>query len=162
VHTSGGKIVQGMKRTDQRHGTANPFAAPEVATGVIRGKATQIKKRADFQVFLDEVIADRPADRQIHVILDHLDTHQKNDDWLAAHSNVTFRFTPTRASWLKRVEIGFGIFQRKALRNASFGSIDQLIKAIGDFTAAYNQNAAPFVWRKREVKGSQLRNPIVH
>ncbi|MDO8440591.1 MAG: IS630 family transposase, partial [Polaromonas sp.] len=40
--------------------------------------------------------------------------------------------------------------------------IGQLIGAIGDFIAAYNEKAAPFVWRKREVKGSQLRNTIVN
>ena len=162
VHTSSGKIVQGLKSTYKRHGTVNLFAALEVATGVIRGKTTQTKKRADFQAFLDEVIAEQPAERQIHVILDNLNTHKKNDDWLAAHPNVTFHFTPTSASWLNQVEIWFGIFQRKTLRNASFSSIDQLIKAIHAFTTAYNENAAPFVWRKREVRGSQLRNTIVN
>jgi transposase len=162
VQTSSGKIVQGMKSTYKRHGTINLFAALEVATGIIRGKTTQTKKRADFQAFMDDVIADQPLERQIHVILDNLNTHKKNDDWLAAHPNVTFHFTPTSASWLNQVEIWFGIFQRKTLRNASFRSIDQLIKAIRDFTAAYNENAAPFVWRKREVKGSQLRNTIVN
>ena len=162
VHTSSGKIVQGLKSTYKRHGTVNLFAALEVATGVIRGKTTQTKKRADFQAFLDELIADQPAERQIHVILDNLNTHKKNDDWLAAHPNVTFHFTPTSASWLNQVEIWFGIFQRKTLRNASFSSIDQLIKAIHAFTTAYNENAAPFVWRKREVRGSQLRNTIVN
>jgi transposase len=162
VQTSSGKIVQGMKSTYKRHGTVNLFAALEVATGIIRGKTTQTKKRADFQAFMDEVIADEPADRQIHVILDNLNTHKKNEDWLAAHPNVHFHFTPTSASWLNQVEIWFGIFQRKALRNASFHSTDQLIEAIRNFTAAYNENAAPFVWRKREVKGSQLRNTIVN
>ncbi len=162
VQTSSGKIVQGMKSAYKRHGTINLFAALEVATGIIRGKTTQTKKRADFQAFMDEIIADQPPDRQIHVILDNLNTHKKNDDWLAVHPNVTFHFTPTSASWLNQIEIWFGIFQRKTLRNASFGSIDQLINAIGDFTAAYNKNAAPFVWRKREVKGSQLRNTIVN
>ena len=162
VQTSSGKIVQGIKSTYKRHGTVNLFAALEVATGIIRGKTTQTKKRADFQAFMEEVIADQPAERQIHVILDNLSTHKKNDAWLAAHPNVTFHFTPTSASWLNQVEIWFGIFQRKTLRNASFASIDQLIGAIRDFTAAYNENAAPFVWRKREVKGSQLRNTIVN
>jgi hypothetical protein len=94
--------------------------------------------------------------------LDNLSTHKRNDEWLAAHPNVTFHFTPTSASWLNQVEIWFGIFQRKTLRKASFASIDQLVGAIRDFTAAYNENAAPFVWRKREVKGSQLRNTIVN
>lgn len=162
VQTSSGKIVQGMKSTYKRHGTINLFAALEVATGTIRGKTTQTKKRVDFQAFMDEVIADLAPDRQIHVILDNLSTHKKNDEWLAAHPNVTFHFTPTSASWLNQVEIWFGIFQRKTLRNASFQSIDQLIDAIRNFTAAYNENAAPFVWRKREVKGSQLRNTIVN
>lgn len=162
VQTSSGKIVQGMKSTYKRHGTINLFAALEVATGTIRGKTTQTKKRADFQAFMDEVIADHPADRQIHVILDNLNTHKKNNDWLAKHPNVTFHFTPTSASWLNQVEIWFGIFQRKTLNNASFASIEQLIEAICNFTAAYNENAAPFVWRKREVRGAQLRNTIVN
>lgn len=162
VHTSSGKIVQGMKSTYKRHGTVNLFAALEVATGVIRGKTTQTKKRADFQSFMDEIVADQPADRQIHVILDNLNTHKKNEDWLAKHANVTFHFTPTSASWLNQVEIWFGIFQRKTLNNASFRSIEQLTQAIHDFTAAYNENATPFVWRKREVRGSQLRNTIVN
>lgn len=162
VETSSGKIVQGMKSTYKRHGTVNLFAALEVATGIIRGKTTQTKKRVDFQAFMEEVIADQPTDRHIHVVLDNLSTHKKNEDWLAAHPNVTFHFTPTSASWLNQIEIWFGIFQRKALNNASFGSIEQLIQAIRDFTSAYNQNAAPFVWRKREVKGSQLRNTIVN
>ncbi len=162
VQTSSGKVVQGMKSTYKRHGTINLFAALEVATGTIRGKTTQTKKRADFQAFMDEVIADQPADRQIHVILDNYCTHKKNEEWLAAHPNVTFHFTPTSASWLNQVEIWFGIFQRKTLRNATFGSVAQLVDAIRAFTDAYNQNAAPFVWRKREVRGAQLRNTIVN
>jgi transposase len=111
---------------------------------------------------MEEVVADQPADRQIHVILDNLNTHKRNEDWLAAHPNVTFHFTPTSASWLNQVETWFSILQRKTLKNASLPSIQQLIQAIHDFTAAYNQNAAPFVWRRREVRGAQPRNTIVN
>jgi DDE superfamily endonuclease len=113
VLTSSGKIVHGLKSTYKRHGTVNLFAALEVATGVIRGKTTQTKKRVDFQAFMTDLIAEQPPDREIHVILDNLSTHKKNDDWLAAHPNVTFHFTPTSASWLNQVEIWFGIFSRK-------------------------------------------------
>jgi len=91
---------------------------------------------------MDDIVAEQPENRQIHVILDNLNTHKKNDDWLAAHPNVTFHFTPSSASWLNQVEIWFGIFQRKALKNASFGSTDQLCQAIDAFTATYNENAA--------------------
>ena len=52
--------------------------------------------------------------------------------------------------------------QRKTLNNASLRSIDQLVAAIHAFTAVYNEKAAPFVWRKREVGGAQLRNTIVN
>jgi transposase len=162
VLTSSGKVVQGLKSTYKRHGTVNLFAALEVATGLIRGKTTQTKKRVDFQAFMTELVAEHPPDREIHVILDNLSTHKKNDDWLAAHPNVTFHFTPTSASWLNQVEIWFGIFTRKALAGASFAGVEQLTQAIRDFTEAYNRNAAPFVWRKREVKGAQLRYTIVN
>jgi len=60
------------------------------------------------------------------------------------------------------VEIWFGIFSRKALRGASFKNITELREAIEAYIAAYGPKAKPFVWRKREVKGSQLRNTIVH
>jgi hypothetical protein len=60
------------------------------------------------------------------------------------------------------MEIWFGIFTRKALAGASCRSADQMTQAIRDFTAAYNERATPFVWRKRGVKGSQLRHTIVN
>jgi transposase len=162
VLTSSGKVVHGLKSTYKRHGTVNLFAALEVATGIIRGKTTRTKKRVDFQAFMTELVAEHPPEREIHVILDNLSTHKKNDDWLAAHPNVTFHFTPTSASWLNQVEIWFGIFSRKALAGASFRNVEQLVQAIEDFTKVYNEHAAPFVWRKREVKGAQLHNTIVN
>ncbi len=55
-----------------------------------------------------------------------------------------------------------GIFARKTLNGASFATIEQLVQAIEAFIATYNQSASPFVWRKREVKGAQLRNTIVN
>ena len=162
VCTSSGKIVRGLKSTYKRHGTINLFAALNVATGTIQTKTTETKKRPDFQAFMDDIIKDVPTDQEIHVILDNYCTHKKNHDWLAKHPNVHFHFTPTSASWLNQVEIWFGIFSRKTLSGASFISIEQLVQAIEAFIAAYNQSASPFVWRKREVKGAQLRNTIAN
>jgi hypothetical protein len=34
---------------------------------------------------LDAIIADLPADKEIHVILDNYCTHKRNDDWLAKY-----------------------------------------------------------------------------
>ncbi|MBI5233746.1 MAG: IS630 family transposase, partial [Deltaproteobacteria bacterium] len=40
--------------------------------------------------------------------------------------------------------------------------IEELRKAIEAFVAAYGPTARPFAWRKREVKGSQLRNTVAN
>jgi transposase len=162
VRTSSGKIVRGLKSTYKRHGVINLFAALPVFSGVIQSKTTSTKKRPDFQAFLDEVIADVPADKDIHIILDNYSTNKKNDDWLAQHPNTHFHFTPTSASWLNQVEIWFGILSRKTLTGQSFENTAQLIQAIEAFVATYNQHPTPFVWRKRQVKGSQLRNTITN
>lgn len=162
VETDNGKIVHGFKSTYKRHGTLNLFAALEIATGAIHTQTTQQKRRTEFLAFMDQVVNDLPNGKEIHVILDNYCIHKKNDAWLAAHPNVHFHFTPTSASWLNQVEIWFGIFSRKALRGANFKSIEQLRQAIEAFVSAYGPTAKPFVWRKREVKGSQLKNTIVN
>ena len=162
VHTNSSKVVRAIKSTYKRHGTINLFAALNVVTGQVQSKVTATKKRADFQQFLDDIVADVPTSQDVHIILDNYATHKKNDDWLNLHPNVHFHYTPTSASWLNQVEIWFGIFTRKSLRGASFSSTEELTKAIETFVSSYNQKAAPFVWRKREVKGSQIKNTIVN
>ncbi len=97
------------------------------------------------------------------MILDNYCTHKRNADWLDKYQGrVQFHFTPTSASWLNQVEIWFGLLTRKALRGASFAYKDQLRSAIESFVAKTNQHPKPFHWRKREVKGSQLRNTIIN
>lgn len=162
VETDSGKIVRAYRSTYQRHGTLNLFAALEVATGQVKTAFTQLKRREQFLQFMDQVVAGTPPDVEWHVILDNYGTHKKCDAWLAGHPNVHFHFTPTSASWLNQVEIWFGLLTRKALRGLSSKTTVELRQAIEAFIAAYAQNAKPFKWRKREVKGSQLRNTIVN
>ena len=163
VRTDSGKIVRGFKSTYKRHGTLNMFAALEVATGHVPGKTTARKRREDFRAFLEEVLAERPPAQAIHVILDNLNTHTKNDDWLAKYAGrVHFHFTPTAASWLNLVEVFFCLLGRKALRGADLKDTGQLRTLIEQFITRHDQTAKPFVWRKREVKGSPLRNTILN
>lgn len=162
VETDNSKIVRGFKSTYKRHGTLNLFAALQVATGRVTSQITETKRREDFLGFMDAIVAETPADKELHVILDNYCTHKKCDAWLEAHPNVHFHFTPTSASWLNQVEIWFDILSRKALRGARFSNIQALRQAIEDFVAVYNPTASPFRWRKREVRGSQLRNTIVN
>jgi len=162
VETDSGKIVRAYKSTYKRHGTLNLFAALKVATGEIRTAITQLKRREEFLQFMDQMVAETLPEQELHAILDNYSTHKKCDTWLAQHPNVHFHFTPTSASWLNQVEIWFGILSRKALRGLSAKSTTELRQAIEAFVAAYAQHAKPFKWRKREVKGSQLRNTIVN
>jgi transposase len=162
VETDSGKIVRGFKSTYKRHGTLNLFAALEIATGVVHTQTTKQKRRLEFLEFMDQVMTGIPEGKEVHVILDNYCIHKKNETWLTAHPNVYFHFTPTSASWLNQVEIWFGILSRKALRGANLRSVEELRQAIEAFVAAYGPIAKPFVWRKREVRGSQLRNTIVN
>jgi len=163
VETDSGAVVRALKSTYKRHGTLNLFAALEVGTGRVHTKTTDYKKREDFLSFLDGVLAELPSDKEIHVILDNYSTHKKNDDWLAKfEGRVQFHFTPTSASWLNQIEIVFSLLQRKALSGASFKTKDQLREAIEAFIKKHNASAKPFRWRKRDVKGSQLRNTIIN
>jgi transposase len=134
----------------------------EVATGLIKGKLTERKTRVDFLEFMDEIVTDYTDKQEIHVIMDNYCIHKKCDDWLSNHPNVSFHFTPTSVSWLNMVEVWFGIMSRKGLRGASFDGIPKLSSAINDFISVYNSKAEMFVWRKREVKGTQLKNTIVN
>ena len=162
VETDNGQIVRAYKSTYKRHGTLNLFAALEVATGQVKTAITQLKRREEFLQFLDHVVAEAAPEQELHVILDNYCTHKKCDAWLAQHPHVHFHFTPTSASWLNQVEIWFGILSRKALRGLSTKSTAELSHAIEAFVTAYAKHPKPFKWRKREVKGSQLRNTIVN
>lgn len=160
IKTDSGKVVRAYKSTYKRHGILNLFAALEVSTGQIKGKVTETKKREDFLEYMDEIVAEYSANQEIHVVLDNYCTHKKNEEWLAKNKNVHFHFTPTSASWLNQVEIWFGIFSRKALRGTSFTSPQELRQHIEDFIERYNPDSKPFKWRKREVKGAQLKDNI--
>src|SRR5450631_4187978 len=119
VKTQSGEVVRGQKSTYKRHGTINLFAALNVATGQVNTKITDTKTRVDFQSFLEGVIAEQPADLELHVILDNYSTHKKNQEWLKQFDGrVHFHFTPTSASWFNQVEIVFSMLQRKALTGA--------------------------------------------
>jgi transposase len=131
------------------------FAALEVLTGKVMGGHAHRRRRRDFLAFMNEVVAAYPG-RELHVILDNLNTHKpKHDRWLARHRNVHLHFTPTHASWLNQIECWFSILSRRALRGESFTSPQQEREAIDRVIEAYNQNAVPFEWTKREVHNLQ-------
>lgn len=151
-----GRALSGQSHGYKRHGTTTLFAALDLATGKIAAAHKKRRRRIEFLAFMDEIVALYP-DKEIHAVLDNLNTHKKNEDWLDAHPNVRFHFTPTRASWLNQVEIWFSILASKSLRGASFTSVPQLRQHIDDFIACYNADAFPFAWTKAEVHQKRFK-----
>jgi transposase len=150
-----GKAVNGFSHCYKRHGTTTLFAALEITTGQVKTAHYSRRRRREFLEFRNEIVAEH-SNRQIHVVLDNLNTHKpKQDRWLKRHPHVQFHFTPTYASWLNQVECWFSILARQALRGASFTSPRQLRQAIDDFVSIYNQTAAPFEWKKAVVFASK-------
>lgn len=60
---------------------------------------------------------------------------------------IRFVYTPKHCSWLNQIEIWFGILVRKALRHASFASLDELRQRILAFVEYFNRTMArAFRW----------------
>ena len=74
----------------------------------------------------------------------HTHKHAEINAWLAKHPRITLHFTPTSGSWLNLVEVFFGIITRQAIRRGSFGSVKDLITAIGSFIDGWNERCHPF------------------
>lgn len=55
---------------------------------------------------------------------------------------IRFVYTPRHCSWLNQIEIWFGILARKALRRASFASLDELADRISRFIDYFNETMA--------------------
>ena len=152
-----GRALTGYNHEYKHHGTTTLFAALEVATGLAQAGHFARRRRREFLLFLNEIVASYP-EQEIHVILDNLKTHKPQiDRWLSRHSNIHFHHTPTHASWLNQIEIWFSILIRRTLKGVSFTLSRQMREAINRFLEVHNQNAAPFEWRKRKVFPKSLK-----
>lgn len=137
------------KRTHDyvRHGVTNLFAALNVGTGEVFGECHPVRDGATFLAFLTKAVQPH-AGRDIHVVLDNLSIHTTPDvqEWLDAHPNVRFYFTPKGASWVNQIETWFGVITRQSIRRGTFSSVKVLIKQIRDYIVHWNTNPQPFVW----------------
>jgi transposase len=154
-----GRALTGQSHDYKRHGTTTLLAALEVPTGKVIAAHSKRRRRVEFLGFMNSVIAAFP-DRALHVILDNLNTHKKNEPWLNKHPKVHFHFTPTSPSWLNQVENWFSILQGQSLSGASFTSLGQLKEHIDAFIKAYNDKAEPSSGPRRKFANAGLRAPV--
>ncbi len=141
--------AQRMTHDYKRNGTTSLYAALEVATGEITGACYPQHRHQEFLAFLNQLVKIYPR-RPLHVVLDNSSTHStpEVERWLERHKRVHFHFTPTSASWMNMVEIWFSILTNQQVRRGTYNDVPELIAAIKQFIACYNQRAQPFVWTK--------------
>ena len=146
-----------------RHGTQTLIAALDVHTGRTVSTCGDTRTQADLLAFMEQVASAYPA-RNIHVIWDNLNTHRSGvwTEFNERHGRrFRFHFTPIHASWVNQVELLFGVYTRRALRNVSHTSKAHLKANTEAFFEKRNENPKPFKWSFRgynlqtgEPKGS--------
>lgn len=152
-----GRALGGQAHDHKRHGTSTLFAALNLVNGEVVARHYKRRRRVEFLDFMNRMVAAYPG-REIHVILDNLNTHKpKRDRWRVRHKNVHFHYTPTHASWLNQIECWFSILGGQSLKGASFTGVAQLRNHIDAFVKSYNQTARPFAWTKSEVHQKRLK-----
>jgi transposase len=131
-----------------RRGTTTLFAALNVADGKIIGQCQNRHRHQEWLQFLKLIDQQTPADRELHLIVDNYATHKHASvkRWLAKHPRFHLHFTPTGASWLNMVERFFREITEKRLRRGVFHSVSELVGALEEYLAHYNESPTPFVW----------------
>jgi transposase len=137
-----------MTHDYKRNGTTTLFAALEVAAGKVVGQCYARHRHQEFLKFLKRLDAEFPGEMILHLVLDNYGTHThpRVQAWLKRHPRFHCHFVPTSSSWLNLVERWFGELTGKRIRRGVFVSVPDLLAAIDEFLAAWNQNPKPFVW----------------
>jgi transposase len=137
-----------MTHDYKRHGTTTLFAALDVLAGKVIGDCYKRHRHQEFLKFLRRINREFPGNRPLHLVMDNYGTHGTPEvkHWLNRHPRFTVHYVPTSSSWLNLIERWFGELTSKRIRRDSFLSVDDLIAAINEFLAAWNEKPKPFVW----------------
>ena len=83
IRLPNGRAVSGFAHEYKRHGTTTLFAALEIATGLVKAGHYRRRRRREFLDFMNGVIKTYGKEKEIHVILDNLNTHKLQERPLA-------------------------------------------------------------------------------
>lgn len=133
-----------------RNGTIDLFAALNIATGEIIHDLRATHTSKDFVAFLNKLNRNVPADLDVHIILDNLQTHKTPlvHRWLLRHKRFHLHFTPTYSSWINLVERWFSALTTKKLQRSAHRSVAELVADITDWIEHWNNDPKPYIWTK--------------
>ncbi len=137
-----------MTHDYKRNGSITLFAALSMLDGKVIGQCLPRHRHQELLKFLRTLDREFPAELDLYLILDNYQTHKHANvkAWLDKHPRFHLHFTPTSSSWLNLIERWFRELTNKRIRRGVFHSVPDLIEAIGEYLAAYNQDPKPFVW----------------
>src|SRR6266566_3663823 len=137
-----------------RHGTIMLFAALIQLTGKLITRTEASHTHVEWLRFLKQIDRETPKELDLHLIIDNYATHKHPavQHWLKAHDRFHMHFTPTCSSWLNLVERFFGELTSEVVREGSFQSLRELVRAIESYLAERNQNPKKYVWRASGLK----------
>lgn len=139
-----------MTHDYKRNGTAELFAALNVATGEMLTDTRPRHTAADVLAFFKQIDKTVPRSLDVHVVLDNLSAHKAPEitGWLAKPRQARWHlhFTPTSSSWLNLVERWFKELTERRLKRGVFRSVDHLSAEIAAWAAHWNTDPKPFVW----------------
>jgi len=135
----------------KRHGTITLFAALSYLDGKLISRTEKRHTHIEWLRFLKQIERETPKDLAIHLIVDNYSTHkhERVRHWLDRHPRFHCHFTPTSSSWLNLVERFFADLTGAVIREGSFQSVPELIRAIEAYLVDRNANPKPYRWRAK-------------
>jgi transposase len=137
-----------MTHDYKRNGTTTLFAALDLLQGKVIGDCYKRHRHQEFLKFLRRIDREFPGKTPLHLVMDNYGTHGTPEvkAWMAKHPRFVAHYVPSSCSWLNLIERWFAELTNKRIRRGSFLSVDDLIAAIEEFLAAWNEHPKPFVW----------------
>jgi transposase len=134
-----------------RHGTVTLFAALSYLDGKILSRTAEQHTHKEWLAFLKVIDRETPLGLEIHLIMDNYATHKHPTvkSWLARRPRFHLHFTPTSSSWLNLVERFFRDLTEDVVREGSFGSVRELVRAMETYLVERNLAPKRYVWKKK-------------
>ena len=139
----------------KRHGTITLFAALSYLDGKLIARTEKRHTHVEWLRFLKQIERETPKGLTIHLIVDNYSTHkhERVRRWLDLHPRFHCHFTPTSSSWLNLIERFFADLTGDVIREGSFQSVPELVRAIEAYLVDRNADPKPYRWR---AKGEEI------
>lgn len=138
-----------------RRGKGYFFGAFRPATGQAFTQPYDGRTIVNWIDFLEKTDRWLPSEadgvKQVYAIVDNLNVHRATDVLLfsLAHPRWEFVFTPKYAAYLNLIEPWWKVLRSLALKGRRFETWDEVVAAVEQATAYWNQHRHPFVWGRR-------------